>query len=76
MPKQIIEEKVLSQISDSGELADIISQVIAQNPKSVEDIQEGKTKAIGFLVGQVMKETKGKANPQLVNQILREQLGV
>ena len=76
MPKQIIEEQTLAQISDSGELADIISQVIAQNPKSVEDIQEGKTKAIGFLVGQVMKETKGKANPQLVNQILREQLGV
>ncbi|MBP97167.1 Asp-tRNA(Asn)/Glu-tRNA(Gln) amidotransferase GatCAB subunit B [Candidatus Poribacteria bacterium] len=76
MPKKIIEEKMLAQISDSGELADIIAQVIAQNPKSVEDIQEGKTKAIGFLVGQVMKETKGKANPQLVNQILREQLGV
>lgn len=76
MPKQIIEEKMLAQISDSGELADIIAQVIAQNPKSVKDIQEGKTKAIGFLVGRVMKETKGKANPQLVNQILREQLGV
>jgi len=74
MPEQVVAEKGLAQISDSGELVNVIAQVIEQNPKSVEDIREGKIKAIGFLVGQVMKETKGKANPQLVNKILREKL--
>ena len=74
MPEQVVAKKGLAQISDSGELVNVIVQVIEQNPKSVADIQEGKMKAIGFLVGQVMKETKGKANPQLVNKILRERL--
>ena len=74
MPEQVVAKKGLAQISDSGELVNVIVQVIEQNPKSVADIREGKMKAIGFLVGQVMKETKGKANPQLVNKILRERL--
>lgn len=70
----IIEEKGLRQISDTGELEAIIRAVIAANPQSVEDFRAGKKKAIGFLVGQTMKETKGKANPQMVNQLLTKLL--
>ncbi len=74
LPKVIVEEKGLVQVSDEGELAAIVDAVIAQNPKSVEDYRNGKDKALGFLVGQVMKETKGKANPGIVNKLLRERL--
>src|SRR5690554_5054359 len=70
----IVEEKGLKQISDQGQLEEIISRVIKENPDPVEDYKSGKKKAIGFLVGQVMKETRGKANPQLVNKLLRENL--
>jgi aspartyl-tRNA(Asn)/glutamyl-tRNA(Gln) amidotransferase subunit B len=73
-PEVIIKEQGLVQISDEGALAAIIEQVIANNPKSVEDYLAGKEKAIGALVGQVMKETKGKANPQLVNKLLIDRL--
>jgi len=73
-PGQIVKEKGLSQISDEGQLAQIIAEVIAKNPKSVEDFQSGKEKAIGFLVGQVMKATRGQANPGVVNTMLREEL--
>lgn len=73
-PEQIIKEKGLSQISDQGQLAQIIAEVIANNPKSAADFQSGKEQAIGFLVGQVMKATKGQANPGVVNAILREKL--
>ncbi|MCI0182552.1 MAG: Asp-tRNA(Asn)/Glu-tRNA(Gln) amidotransferase subunit GatB [Acidibacillus sp.] len=68
--KSVIAEQGLVQISDEGELREIAARVIAANPKSVEDFKAGKEKAIGSLVGQMMKETKGKANPQLVNQII------
>jgi aspartyl-tRNA(Asn)/glutamyl-tRNA(Gln) amidotransferase subunit B len=61
-------------ISDEAELSTAIDKVIANNPKAVEDIRAGKDKAYGFLSGQVMKETKGRANPQLVNKLLREKL--
>lgn len=71
---EIIKEKGLEQISDTGELEKIIAEIIAANPQSVEDFQAGKKKAIGFLVGQVMKATKGRANPQLVNQLLQKAL--
>ena len=74
-PEKIIEKKGLIQISDEDELSRIVDAVIAGNPKSVEDYRKGKDKALGFLVGQVMKETKGKANPQLVNKLLKEKLG-
>ncbi|HLV09513.1 MAG TPA: Asp-tRNA(Asn)/Glu-tRNA(Gln) amidotransferase GatCAB subunit B, partial [Halanaerobiales bacterium] len=70
----IVEEKGLKQISDQGQLEEIISRVIKENPDPVEDYKSGKEKAIGFLVGQVMKETRGKANPRLVNKLLREKL--
>ncbi len=72
--EEVVKEQGLSQISDEGELANVVDQVIAENPKSVEDYKSGKTKAIGFLVGQVMKLTKGRANPGLVNQLLEEKL--
>ncbi|MBX6395096.1 MAG: Asp-tRNA(Asn)/Glu-tRNA(Gln) amidotransferase subunit GatB [Alicyclobacillaceae bacterium] len=74
-PEAIIEEKGLVQISDEGALAAIVDKVIEANPKSVADYKGGKEKALGALVGQVMKETKGKANPQLVNKLLKERLG-
>ncbi|WP_227764864.1 Asp-tRNA(Asn)/Glu-tRNA(Gln) amidotransferase subunit GatB [Zhaonella formicivorans] len=70
----IVKAKGLVQISDEGAIAAVVEQVIANNPKSVEDFKNGKEQAIGYLVGQVMKETKGKANPALVNKLLREQL--
>ena len=73
-PQAIIKEKGFSQISDEGQLNSIIKKVIADNPKSVEDYYNGKDKAIGFLVGQIMKETKGQANPQMVNDIIKEHL--
>lgn len=62
------------QISDEGAILAIVEQVVANNPQSVEDYKAGKQKAIGFLVGQVMKESKGKANPALANQLLADVL--
>ncbi|RKP45799.1 Asp-tRNA(Asn)/Glu-tRNA(Gln) amidotransferase subunit GatB [Cohnella endophytica] len=73
-PQQIVEEQGLVQISDEGAILSIVDSVIAANPQSVEDFRNGKEKAIGFLVGQIMKETKGKANPGLVNKLLVERL--
>ena len=71
-PEDIVKEKGLVQISDTGQLTRILTDIIAKNPKSVEDFQAGKEQAIGFLVGQVMKATKGQANPGVVNTMLRE----
>ncbi len=73
-PQQIVEEKGLVQISDEGAIKSVVEQVVANNPQSVADYKAGKEKAIGFLVGQVMKETKGKANPGLVNKLIVEVL--
>lgn len=73
-PRVLVEELGLKQISDTGQLEAIVDQVLAENPKSVEDYKNGKDKAFGFLVGQVMKATKGQANPKLVNEILRKKL--
>ena len=73
-PEKIIKEKGLVQISDTGALGEIVEKVLAANPQSVADYQAGKEKAIGFLVGQVMKETKGQANPGVVNKLLKEKL--
>ncbi|NLM20924.1 MAG: Asp-tRNA(Asn)/Glu-tRNA(Gln) amidotransferase subunit GatB [Peptococcaceae bacterium] len=73
-PEQIIKEKGMVQISDEEQLTQILTEVIAQNPKSVADFQSGKKQAIGFLVGQVMKATKGQANPGMVNTMLRNML--
>lgn len=73
-PAVIVEEKGLVQISDEGAIAAIVAEVISNNPQSVEDYKAGKVQAIGFLVGQVMKASKGKANPGVVNKLLKEQL--
>ena len=73
--KQIVKEKGLEQISDTGELEKIIEEIIEANPDPVADYNSGKGQAIGFLVGQVMKASKGKANPQMVNKMLRDKLG-
>lgn len=73
-PKVLVERLGLSQISDERVLTEIIKKVMDKNPKSVEDYRSGTTKAMGFLVGQTMKETRGKANPALVNKILKKLL--
>jgi len=71
-PDEIVKEQGLSQVSDTGELEAIIEKIVADNPKSLEDIGAGNEKAYGFLTGQVMKATKGKANPQVANKIIRD----
>jgi aspartyl-tRNA(Asn)/glutamyl-tRNA(Gln) amidotransferase subunit B len=73
-PEKYVEEHGLKQVNDEGALRGTVEQVIAENPQSVEDYKNGKTKAIGFLVGQTMKAMKGKANPGMVNEILQELL--
>lgn len=72
--KAIVDEQGLTQVSDTGELEEIIRRVIANNAKAVEDFKAGKEKSFGSLVGGVMKETKGRANPALVNELLRAEL--
>ena len=73
-PEDIIDEKGWVQISDEGAIKEVVLKVLENNPKSVEDYKAGKEKALGFLVGQAMKETRGKANPQMLNQMFREEL--
>ena len=70
--KDIVEKKGLVQMSDEGAIKAIVEKVVEANPQSVADYKAGKDRAIGFLVGQIMKETKGKANPQIVNKLLLE----
>ena len=73
-PKQIVEEKGLLQVTDRSEIKNIVVKIISDNPKEAEAYKNGKTKLLGFFVGQVMKATKGKANPQIVNEILKKNL--
>ena len=73
-PEKYVDEHGLKTVNDEGALRSTIEQVIKDNPQSVEDYHNGKEKAIGFLVGQTMKAMKGKANPGMVNQILKELL--
>ncbi|MEZ3516503.1 MAG: Asp-tRNA(Asn)/Glu-tRNA(Gln) amidotransferase subunit GatB [Lachnospiraceae bacterium] len=73
-PETYVEEKGLKTVNDEGALRRAVEEVIAVNPQSVEDYRNGKEKAIGFLVGQTMKVMKGKADPSMVNQILKELL--
>jgi aspartyl-tRNA(Asn)/glutamyl-tRNA(Gln) amidotransferase subunit B len=72
---EIIEKRGLRQESDPGKLAQYVDQVVADNPEQVAQYRAGKDKVLGFLVGQVMKLSGGKANPQQVNALLRENLG-
>jgi len=74
--RQIVDEEGLAQVSDESEIEAEIEQVLSENPKEVELYRAGKDKLFGFFVGQVMRKTKGKANPQIVNEILRKKLGM
>lgn len=73
-PKTIIEEKGLVQNNDEEAIREAVVKIIEANPKAVEDFKNGKTRIVGFLVGMVMKETKGKANPQIANKLVTEEL--
>ncbi|MEX2015434.1 MAG: Asp-tRNA(Asn)/Glu-tRNA(Gln) amidotransferase GatCAB subunit B, partial [Candidatus Hydrogenedentales bacterium] len=73
-PQQIIEQQGWVQVSDRGELEAVVREVLEQNPGPVADFRAGKQKAMGFLVGQMMKATKGKGNPKMINELLQEQL--
>ena len=75
-PQTLAKERGLIQVSDEGELAIIIQGVLGENPKAVTDIRNGQLKAMGFLVGQVMKASKGRANPAIVQDLIKKQLGV
>lgn len=75
-PQQIAEAKNLLQVSDEGAIAEIVARVLADNPQAAEDVRNGETKAIGFLTGQVMKASQGKANPALAQKLIKQQLGV
>ena len=73
-PEEIIKEKGWIQISDEGAIKEVVTKILEANPQSVADFKAGKDKALGFLVGQAMKETKGKANPQMLNKMFLEEL--
>ena len=74
-PEAIVKAKGLSQMSDQGELAAIVREIVAANPDQAQQFREGKEKVLGFFVGQLMKKTGGKANPQLANDLFRQELG-
>ena len=69
-----MEKEGLLMVSDSGAIEAAVDQVLAENPKTVEEFHSGKEKVLGFLVGQVMKKMRGKADPGLVNELLRKKL--
>ncbi len=73
-PEEIIKEKGWIQISDEGAIKEVVLKILEANPQSIADFKAGKDKAVGFLVGQAMKETKGKANPQMLNKMFLEEL--
>jgi aspartyl-tRNA(Asn)/glutamyl-tRNA(Gln) amidotransferase subunit B len=73
--KEVMEEYSYSHIKDEAEIEKIVDKVLAENPKSIEDYHAGKIAALKFLVGAVMKETKGQADPQITNKIIENKLG-
>lgn len=73
-PKKYVEDKGMVQLSDLSVLEPMVKKIVDNNPQSVEDFKNGKDRAIGFLVGQIMKETRGKANPKVVNELLNKEL--
>lgn len=75
-PEQIAISKNLLQVSDEAEIAKIVAQVLSENEKAAMDVKNGEMKAIGFLVGQVMKNSKGKANPSMAQSLIKQQLGL
>ncbi len=74
--RQIAKERNLLQVSDEGQIAKIVDDVIAENAKAADDVRRGEDKAIGFLVGQVMKRSEGQANPELAQKLIKKQLGI
>jgi aspartyl-tRNA(Asn)/glutamyl-tRNA(Gln) amidotransferase subunit B len=74
-PEEIAEAKNLVQVSDEGAIAEIVASVLKDNPKAAEDVKNGEMKAIGFLVGQIMKASQGKANPAMAQELIKKQLG-
>jgi aspartyl-tRNA(Asn)/glutamyl-tRNA(Gln) amidotransferase subunit B len=73
-PEKIVRDKGWVQILDKGAIEQAIEKAMEANPKQVEDYRKGKEKLFGFFVGEVMKQTKGKANPQMLNELLKEKL--
>ncbi len=73
-PEKIVKDKGLTQMSDTGELTAMVREIIEANPAQAQQFRDGKTKVIGFFVGQLMQKTKGKANPQMANKLFREEL--
>ena len=75
-PEVIIEEKGLAQISSSDELEKLVDEVLKNNPQSIEDFKAGKKQAAGYLMGQVMKASKGQANPQIAKKMIDDKLAI
>ncbi len=73
-PEDIIEDKGLKQVTDEGEIGKVIDSVLAAHPNEIEEFRAGKGKLLGFFIGQIMKQTRGKANPKIVNDILKDKL--
>ncbi len=74
-PKTIVHDRGLIQVTDGGQIQAVIEEVLKANPDRLADYKNGKTKLFGYFVGEVMKKTQGKANPKIVNEILKEQIG-
>ena len=75
-PEVIIKEKGLTQISSSDELEKLVDEVLQNNPQSIQDFKAGKKQAAGYLMGQVMKASKGQANPQIAKKMLEDKLSI
>ena len=73
-PEVIVKEKGLVQMSDEGQLVSLVQEILAANPEQVQQFRDGKTKVMGFFVGQLMQKTKGQANPQMANQLFTQEL--
>jgi len=73
-PRDVAAKRDLLQVSDAGTLETAVTEVLAANPRAVDEFRAGEEKVVGFLVGQVMKNTDGKADPRLVNQLIRERM--
>ena len=73
-PKEIIEEKGMKQVSNEDEILKIVTEVLDENPQSIVDFKNGKDRALGFMVGQVMKKSKGQANPQMASKLVKQEL--
>ena len=74
-PEAIVKAKGLVQVSDEGALVTLVREILAANPEQVQQFRYGKTKVMGFFVGQLMQKTKGQANPQLANKLFQQELG-